>query len=106
MANSSMFVFPTMTAPWSINFCTTVALYVGIKFSSIFEAQVVRIPLVQKLSLMATGIPSRGLLGVPKFLLFQLEFHDIYNNKLLLPDLINFSASSLCFSANSLDIEI
>ncbi len=44
MANSSMLVLPTMTAPAARRRSATVASYGGMKFSSIFEQHVVRIP--------------------------------------------------------------
>ena len=61
MANSSMFSFPTITAPPFFNFFTTEASYGGMKFSRIFEPQVVRRPFVQMRSLRAMGIPVRGV---------------------------------------------
>lgn len=61
MANSSKLVLPTITAPAALRRSTTVASYMGTKFCNIFEAHVVGMPLVQKLSLTAIGIPSRGL---------------------------------------------
>ena len=53
MANSSMLVLPNITIPASIHFSTTVALYGAMKLSSILEPQVVRIFLVQNISLFA-----------------------------------------------------
>ena len=41
MANSSMLVCPTMTAPASWSFTTASAVYVGTKFESIFDEQLV-----------------------------------------------------------------
>lgn len=61
MANSSKLVLPTITAPAAFNRSTIVALYIGTKFCSIFDAHVVGIPLVQKLSFTAIGMPSKGL---------------------------------------------
>lgn len=63
MPNSSMLVLPISTAPALRSLSTTVALYGGMKVSNIFEAHVVGIPSVQKLSLIAMGKPSssRGL---------------------------------------------
>jgi len=61
MANSSKLVLPIIRAPASFKRCTTVALYTGTKFCNIFEAHVVGMPLVQKLSLIAIGIPSKVL---------------------------------------------
>ena len=60
MANSSMFVFPRVTIPALLSFDTTVALYGDTKVSNILEPHVVLIPFVQKISLWAIGIPSRG----------------------------------------------
>jgi hypothetical protein len=51
MANSSMLVLPTVTAPASFNRCTTWASYGETKFASIFEPQVESQPLAQKMSL-------------------------------------------------------
>lgn len=52
---------------YSLYFLTP--LYTAVIFSNrpsnIFEAHVVRMPLVQKLSFTANGIPSSGPLGVP-----------------------------------------
>src|SRR3989338_3123638 len=58
IANSSRLVFPREIAPASFSFWVTVDSYGGTKFSKIREAQVVRIFLVQKMSLMASGRPS------------------------------------------------
>ena len=60
MANSSMLVLPTITAPASSSFSVTVASYGEIKLSSIFEPQLVFTPLVQKMSLCANGMPVNG----------------------------------------------
>ncbi len=60
MANSSMFVLPETSIPFSFIFSTTVALKGGMKFSSILEAHVVLVPSVFILSFTATGIPSKG----------------------------------------------
>jgi len=57
MANSSMLVLPSMTAPARFNFATTVASYGETKLSSMREPQVVRTPSVQKMSLCAIGTP-------------------------------------------------
>lgn len=65
MANSSKLHFPTMTVPEFRSFVTTVASYGGIKLESICEPHDVKIPLVQKLSLMAIGMPSKSPLGMP-----------------------------------------
>ena len=61
MANSSRFTLPTITAPAALSFFITVALYGGIKFSRIFDPQVVRIPFVQTISLMDKGMPVSGV---------------------------------------------
>src|SRR5215213_11630423 len=50
MANSSMFVLPTMTAPAARSRVTTVASYGGRQPSRIREEQVVGIPRVHRLS--------------------------------------------------------
>src|SRR5262249_35803478 len=47
IANSSMFVFPTNTAPSRRSLSITVASNGGTKFSRILDAQVVRTPVVQ-----------------------------------------------------------
>ena len=60
MANSSILVLPNVIMPASFKRETTVASYGAIKLSSIFEPQVVFVPLVQKISLWARGIPVRG----------------------------------------------
>ena len=72
MANSSMLVLPSITAPAALRRTITVASYGGTKFSRIFEEQVVRTPLVQITSLMARGTPSRGLSGLPAFRRFSV----------------------------------
>ena len=41
IANSSIFVLPSMTVPFSLKFLTTVASYGEIKFDNIFEPHVV-----------------------------------------------------------------
>ena len=48
MANSSMLVLPTITAPASNSLWTTVPSYGATKPPSIFEPQVVRTPLVDE----------------------------------------------------------
>ena len=58
IANSSMLAFPSMTMSCAASFSITVALYGGMKSSSIFEAQVVLMPSVQILSLIAMGMPQ------------------------------------------------
>jgi hypothetical protein len=60
IANSSMFVLPSMTAPDALSRATAVASYAGTKFSRILELHVVRTPRVQNTSLTATGTPSSG----------------------------------------------
>src|ERR1700756_2778347 len=57
IANSSMFALPIATAWASLTRSTTAASYGGTKLSSMREAQVVRRPLVQKMSLWANGMP-------------------------------------------------
>src|SRR5579862_1346111 len=58
MANSSMLVLPSNTAPAFHRFCVTVDSYGGTKFSRMRLPAVVRTSLVQKRSLMAKGMPS------------------------------------------------
>ncbi len=65
MANSSMFVLPRTMAPASFRAFAAVAVYVGIKLYNMRELQVVRIPSVHILSLMATGTPASGPLNSP-----------------------------------------
>ena len=60
IANSSIFVFPIITAPEFKSLSVTVDSYGGIKFPKILLAQVVLIPFVQRLSLIANGIPAKG----------------------------------------------
>jgi len=60
MANSSRFVLPTITAPASLSFCTTVQSTIGMNPSSIFEAALVWMPFVESRSFTATGIPVSG----------------------------------------------
>jgi hypothetical protein len=57
-----MLAFPIMTAPQADNLSTTVALFGGMKFPSMVEAQVVRVPFVHMLSLINTGMPVSGVL--------------------------------------------
>src|SRR6266480_4240671 len=59
-ANASILVFPRLTAPASVIRRTTVASYGGTKFLKTLLEAVVLIPLVQKLSLIDMGIPSKG----------------------------------------------
>ncbi len=65
IANSSMFVFPRMTAPAFSKFSTACAVYVGTNPERIFEQQVVRIPATHILSLIATGTPAKGPVSSP-----------------------------------------
>ena len=60
MANSSIFVLPMMIIPAFSRRSMTSALYCGTKFSRIFDAQVVFLPLMQILSLTAIGTPASG----------------------------------------------
>src|SRR5579862_7388730 len=60
MANSSIFVLPSSTAPESHRFCVTVDSYGGTKFSRMRLPAVVRTSFVQNRSLMANGMPSSG----------------------------------------------
>ncbi|OQA84025.1 MAG: hypothetical protein BWY28_03061 [bacterium ADurb.Bin236] len=60
IANSSMLVFPTMTAPAAFNFSTTVASYGGSYGVSILDPHVVCAPRMHMLSFTATGIPYKG----------------------------------------------
>ena len=61
MANSSMFVLPTVTVPASIRRWMAVAVYGAVKSASIREPQVVRQPSMQNTSLWAIGMPVRGV---------------------------------------------
>src|SRR5512134_251980 len=58
MANSSMLVLPSTTAPAARSLAITVALYGGTKCSKIRDEHVVATPCVQITSLTATGIPA------------------------------------------------
>src|SRR6185503_17033442 len=58
IANSSRFALPTTTAPAAASCSTTVALEGGIKPRRILLAQVVSIPVVQRLSFSATVTPA------------------------------------------------
>src|SRR5687767_2906825 len=60
IANSSMFVLPSVTAPAAFRRSTTCASYGETKLESIFEPQVDSQPLVQKMSLCASGTPVSG----------------------------------------------
>ena len=57
MANSSMLVLPSSTAPASRRRLTAVPSYGGVKPSRILDAQVVGTPSVRSTSLSATGMP-------------------------------------------------
>src|SRR3970282_2771842 len=72
MANSSILVLPSITAPAALRRTITVASYGGTKFSRIFEEQGVPTPLGQITSFMARGTPSRGLSGLPAFRRFSV----------------------------------
>ncbi len=61
-------------APESFNLFTTVESKGGIKFSSIFEPQVVFTFCVTKISFIAIGTPSSGLMSS----LFLLRFSSIF----------------------------
>src|SRR5437879_6568352 len=60
IANSSMFVLPSITNPASSSRSITVASYGGTNGSRIFEPHVVRTSFVHMLSLMAQGMPVSG----------------------------------------------
>src|SRR2546425_1660455 len=60
MANSSMFVLPTTTAPAPASRCTTVASYGGRQLSRILDEHVVGIPRVHNTSFRAMGTPASG----------------------------------------------
>jgi len=70
MANSSMLVFPIITAPASFNLLTASAEKEGTKLESIFEEQVVSISSVHILSLIATGTPASGPVSLPSSISF------------------------------------
>ena len=70
MANSSMLVLPRITAPAFSKFNTASEENVGIKLPRIFEEQVVSIPSVHILSLIATGTPARGPVSSPASIFF------------------------------------
>ena len=59
MANSSMLVLPSITAPFRNRFPVTVDSYVGVKPSSMREPAVVAMPRVQNRSFTPIGMPSR-----------------------------------------------
>ncbi len=65
MANSSILVLPMMTAPAFSNCSTASAEKVGTKLFKILEEQVVRVPFVHILSLMAKGTPAKGPVSSP-----------------------------------------
>ena len=56
-----MLVLPMFTIPAEFIFLIRVASYGAIKLSNIFEPQDVFIPLVQKISFCAMGIPVKGV---------------------------------------------
>src|SRR5690606_9130768 len=60
IANSSLFVLPSMTTPASFSRWTSVASYGDTKLSSIREPHDVFTPAVQKMSLCAIGTPVSG----------------------------------------------
>ena len=57
IANSSRLVFPIIMASSDFSLEITVASYGATKFSSIFDAHVVFVPLTQMLSFIEIGIP-------------------------------------------------
>src|SRR5687768_13324505 len=65
IANSSMFVLPSITRPASRSRATTVESYGGTHPSRIFEPQVVGTPRVAITSLTAIGTPASGPSAVP-----------------------------------------
>src|SRR5579863_4785264 len=65
IANSSMLVLPTITAPAASSFSTTVAENGGTKFERIFDPHVVRSPLRQNRSFTAVGTPPKAPAGSP-----------------------------------------
>src|ERR1051326_5634429 len=67
IANSSMLVLPTITAPAAFSLATAVPSYGGTKLPRIFEQQVVRMPLVIKIFLSAIGMRKRA--APPRFFL-------------------------------------
>src|SRR5690242_21584347 len=60
IANSSRLVLPRRMDCCSFSFAITVASYGGMKFCSMRDAQVVATPSVQRLSLIASGMPVIG----------------------------------------------
>lgn len=60
MANSSIFVFPTIHHPATSMFSNTVLLYPGVNHCNIWEQQVVSYHLVMKISFTPIGAPARG----------------------------------------------
>src|SRR5579862_7064747 len=58
IANSSMFVLPTMTAPAASSRAATVDEYGAMKFERMREPQVVRVPSRQNRSFSAVGMPA------------------------------------------------
>ena len=94
MANSSMATLPIITAPSFSNLSTTVALYGEMKFSNIFEPQVVVISLVQRRSLIDTGIP----LSIPcsPFCLFVSSSAALSRALSLFTEINAFNSPSVC----------
>ena len=70
MANSSILVFPIITAPAFSRFKTASAEKVGTKLPKILEEQVVSISCVHILSLIATGTPASGPVISPASIFF------------------------------------
>ena len=66
IANSSMLVLPTITAPALRRRMTAVPSYGGRHPARICDEQVVSTPRVHMLSLSATGIPVSGPAGAPE----------------------------------------
>ena len=73
-ANSSKFVFPTITIPSARNRETAVASYGGTKSFNIGEAHVVVTPLVFKISFTATGIPAKTDISSPAANFLSISF--------------------------------
>src|ERR1700747_851360 len=67
MANSSMFSLPSATAPAAARRAVTVDSEGGTDPRRIFEAQVVSMPRVQKMSLIPSGPPASGPGSRPSF---------------------------------------
>src|SRR4030042_5989334 len=101
--NSSIFVFPIITAPSLKTMSTAVALYVGIKLVRIFEPHVVLIPFVHRISLTAIGMPlRRGTLLFRLNLLSALSAcFKAVSRLTVIKALISVSLSSILLSADS-----